>query len=159
MVTLPSLISLLEGHTSLSTFLQSQGIDQISGWAPAVDIDESRSVLLIKINIAGVEDEDLKIDFYNNLLKIGGVRNHHTEENLVSIKSEIPHGQFEREIILPISVTSQESVNIETKNGMIFIRIDKEREERNRFSINVSNKNPSETNSPHQNPSSDGDII
>ena len=154
---LPSLleqsIAVMEGEITLSNFLRSQGIDQIRGWAPAVDIDESTSVLLVKIIIAGVEDEDLDINFYNNILKIGGIRNRNLEEDFVSIKGEITYGSFEREIILPISVTSRESVNIETKNGIIYIKIDKTREEKNRFSVHLS------TPQKNQSVNSDQDTI
>ena len=51
---------------------------------------------------------------------------------------EIIYGKFERQIIIPISVTNRESVKISSKNGVLIIVIDKEREERNRFSIRVS---------------------
>ena len=149
MVTIPPLVEqLLGGDINITNFLRSQGFDQVRGWAPLVDIDESTSILQVKINIAGVKDEDLDIDFYNNILKVGGVRNRYPEEDFVSIKSEIPYGSFEREIILPISVTSRESVNIETKNGIMYITIDKKREERNRFSVRVSSPNTSQIDSP-----------
>lgn len=126
----------------VTDFLQSQGVDMNEIWSPAVDIIESSSSINIYVNIPGVKDDSIDVDFFNNKLNIKGERARPFLGNNCTVrKHEIIYGHFERSITLPISVTSRESVNIKSENGVLIIFIDKAREERNRFSVRINSNN------------------
>lgn len=137
-------IALMEGHQSnnvtgaLSEFLQSQGVNMNDFWQPAVDIAETVTTITVYINIPGVKNNSIDVDFFNNRVIIKGERKKPFNDRTTLVKNEIIYGRFERQIIIPISVTSRDSVKINSKNGVLIIVIDKEREERNRFSLRVS---------------------
>ena len=141
MTTLPVLltqgISLMEGNSNLSDLLLPNGVEH-RGWRPQVDIEETQSTVIVKVNVAGVEHDTLDVDFYNNLVSVRGARERGCPDATSYIRNEIPYGEFERRINIPLSVTSRESVKIELINGMLRIHLDKTREERNRFSMGVS---------------------
>ena len=128
----------MEGNRTISDLIHASGAVDGHGWQPQVDITETTTTVLVQVNIAGVPDEEIDVDFYNNLVCVRGLRERSTLEGVSYVRSEIPCGEFERRIAIPVSVTSPESVNIKSSNGMLYIAIDKAREERNRFSINVS---------------------
>lgn len=127
----------MEGNSSLSDLIRPNGLEH-RGWRPQVDIEETQSTITVKLNVAGVEHDTIDVDFYNNLVSVKGVRQRGCPDGTVYVKNEIPYGEFERRINLPLSVTSRESVKIELVNGVLRIHIDKTREERNRFSMGVS---------------------
>ena len=136
-------IALMEGNQSsnvsgaLSEFLQSQGVNLNEIWQPAVDIVENSNVVCVYINIPGVKNDTIDVDFFNNRIVITGERKRPFTERMSVVKNEIIYGKFERQIIIPISVTNQENVKITSKCGVLVITIDKAGEERNRFSLRV----------------------
>jgi HSP20 family molecular chaperone IbpA len=137
-------IALMEGNQTnnltgaLSEFLQGQGLNINEIWQPSADIIESENNITVYINIPGVKNDSIDVDFFNNRVIITGERKKPFSANSIIVKNEIIYGSFERQVIIPISVTSRENVKINTKNGVLIIIIDKEREQRNRFSVRVS---------------------
>lgn len=123
---------------ALSEFLQGQGLNINEIWQPAADIIENENNIVVYINIPGVKNESIDVDFFNNRVIVKGERKRPFSVNAVIVKNEIIYGTFERQVILPISVTARENVKINVKNGVLVIIIDKTREERNRFSVRVS---------------------
>jgi HSP20 family molecular chaperone IbpA len=126
----------MEGNSTLSDLIRSNGGEH-HGWQPQVDIEETQSTITVKLNVAGVDHDTLDVDFYNNLVSVKGARDRGCPDGTVYVRNEIPYGEFERKISIPLSVTLRESVKLELINGMLRIRIDKTREERNRFSMGV----------------------
>lgn len=136
-------IALIEGNQStnvsgaLSEFLQSQGVNLNDIWQPAVDIVENTTNVSVYINIPGVKNDTIDVDFFNNRIVVTGERKRPFSERMSVVKNEIIYGRFERQIIIPISVTNRENVKISSKGGVLLITIDKTGEERNRFSLRV----------------------
>jgi len=136
-------IALMEGNQStnvsgaLSEFLQSQGVNLNDIWQPAVDIVESSTNVCVYINIPGVKNDTIDVDFFNNRIVVTGERKRPFSERMSIVKNEIIYGRFERQIIIPISVTNRENVKISSKSGVLVITIDKTGEERNSFSLRV----------------------
>ena len=137
-------IALMEGTQQgnvsgvLSDFLQSQGMNMNDFWQPSVDIVETSTTITVYINIPGIKNNSIDVDFFNNRIIVTGERKKPFSDRSTIVKNEIIYGRFERQIIIPVSVTSRDSVKINSKNGVLVIIIDKEREERNRFSVRVS---------------------
>jgi HSP20 family protein len=137
-------IALMEGNQQnnvsgvLSDFLQSQGLNMNDFWQPSVDIVETSTTVTVYINVPGIKNNSIDVDFFNNRIIVTGERKKPFSDRTTIVKNEIIYGKFERQIIIPISVTNRESVKISSKNGVLIIVIDKEREARNRFSVQVS---------------------
>lgn len=142
-------ISLLEGQQNnnisgaLSEFLQSQGLNMNEIWQPSADIVENIDNVTVYMNIPGVNNDSIDVDFFNERVVVTGERKRPFSDIMTVVKNEIIYGKFERHINLPISVTNRDSVNISSNNGVLVIVIDKTKERRNRFSLRV----PSTTSS------------
>jgi HSP20 family molecular chaperone IbpA len=137
-------ISLMEGNNTsnvsgaLSEFLQTQGLNMNEIWQPSVDIVENSDTITVYINIPGVKNDSIDVDFFNNKVIVTGERKKPFSDRTTLVKNEIIYGKFERQIIIPISVTNRDNVKIISKNGVLIITIDKLSEEKNRFSLKVS---------------------
>jgi HSP20 family molecular chaperone IbpA len=128
--------------STISHFLQSQSVASGSGWSPAIDMIEDERNINIFINIAGVTKETLDIEFFNNVVLVSGerVKPYTEDSNVRVLKSRILYGPFTTKINMPISVTSKETVTTSLENGVLRIVIDKTLEERNRFSVRLTDE-------------------
>jgi HSP20 family molecular chaperone IbpA len=136
-------IALLEGQQNnnisgaLSEFLQSQGLNMNEIWQPSADIVENINNVTVYMNISGVNNDSIDVDFFNERVVVTGERKRPFSDEMTVVKNEIIYGKFERHINLPISVTNRDSVKISSNNGVLVIVIDKTIEGRNRFSLRV----------------------
>tara|TARA_B100001996_G_C18464344_1_gene517378 strand:- start:265 stop:720 length:456 start_codon:yes stop_codon:yes gene_type:complete len=146
MATLPEVlqnsIHLLE--TNLNTSFAEQLGDMLNNnsgrgeflWRPPVDMFETETHVKIYANVAGINADNMNVDFFNNVVVITGERNFpNQEENMSQRQREIIYGKFKRNITLPLSVTNRDSVSVVIKDGVLSIIIDKSLETANRFSV------------------------
>lgn len=94
-------------------------------WMPHIDVYESADEIIVLADLAGINKEELHIELNRRKIKIAGVR------KMISVianarysLAEIPHGYFERNIILP-SVADAESALASYADGILMIRINK----------------------------------
>lgn len=138
-----SSIALLEGQQNsnvsgaLSKFLQSQNMNG----QPSVDIVENNDNVTVYMNISGVNNDSIDVDFFNERVIVTGERKRPFSDEMTVVTNEIIYGKFERHVNLPISVTNRDSVKISSNNGVLVIVIDKTTEGRNRFSLRVPSSN------------------
>jgi HSP20 family protein len=98
--------------------------NQSRNWRPPTDVYESDDHIIIKVEIAGMSQENFEITFYKNVLSISGCR---TDENS-SIRSfhqlEIGYGEFLStiEINIPIQVDQAEAIY---NNGFLILMLPK----------------------------------
>lgn len=102
---------------------------------PSYDIFYDSDTLLVILEIPGISKEDIKLDFFNNMLTVKGKKQKIIDKNV--FQGEIFYGNFERNIQLPISVTSDQNVSIQLQNGLLLITIDVAKELTNKFTINL----------------------
>ena len=104
---------------------------------PPVDIIEEKNLITIYIDIPGILTSSIDINFFNNKIEISGerVRKYNT---INIIKKEIVYGKFQKEIVLPLSITKKESVSHSVSDGVLIILIDKTKEIENKFKLNIS---------------------
>ena len=69
------------------------------------------------------------------MLTVKGKKQKIIDKNV--FQGEIFYGNFERNIQLPISVTSDQNVSIQLQNGLLLITIDVAKELTNKFTINL----------------------
>lgn len=69
-------------------------------WQPPVDILENDSELMIIVALPGVQARDLDVRVDGDTLLIAAVRSLPATDTSVIRRLEIPHGRFERSIVL-----------------------------------------------------------
>jgi HSP20 family protein len=102
---------------------------------PNYDIFYDKDSLDIVLEIPGLNKDDIKLDFFNNLLTINCEKK--KKINKPIFQGEINYGTFKKDIQLPISVTSKEHVTIKMENGTLIININIKKEHENKFSIEL----------------------
>ena len=117
--------------------------DDQKGWHPSVDIIDTKNNIYVYVELPGIHENSISIDFFNNKLSISGekIKKHTTHSYTKLCKQEIVYGKFNRELTLPINVTNQKNVTINYENGILTLSIDKKKEEQNRFSMNLKEVN------------------
>ncbi|MEN6310944.1 MAG: Hsp20/alpha crystallin family protein [Acidobacteriota bacterium] len=99
-----------------------------SSWAPAVDIYETETEVVLTAEIPGIEEKDIEIKVEDNTLTLKGERKFEKEtkeENYHRI--ERAYGSFFRSFTLPTYV-DQDRVEAEHENGVLKIHMPKKDE-------------------------------
>lgn len=76
-------------------------------WRPLTDVYETDRDLVVKVEIAGMAEEDFTISLSNRSLRISGARSD-PEDKLAYQQLEIPYGHFCTEIFLPYAVAYED---------------------------------------------------
>ena len=100
----------------------------MGAWAPAVDIYEKGSDVVLKAELPGVEPKDVDIRIENNVLTLSGERKLDTEvqrENYHRV--ERAYGSFTRAFTLPSTVDTSK-VKADFKDGVLRITLPKREE-------------------------------
>lgn len=110
-----------------------------TAWNPAVDVAEESDRILVKVEVPGVDEKDLRISFEDGLLTVSGERRFERKDERNYHRIERAYGSFTRTFSLPRSVKADEIV-ANYRNGILEIEIPKKEEARARqISINVNN--------------------
>ncbi len=94
-------------------------------WQPAADVYEGRDGWLIKLELAGVRREDVRLHVRGNFLSIAGRRvdvERQRERGLRLRSMEITYAEFERGFEFPRSI-EQARILTDFRNGMLLVRI------------------------------------
>lgn len=95
-------------------------------WAPATDIFETADAIQIKIELAGVREEDVEVKVSDNMLVVRGLRRDELnvkKENFHLM--EVQYGVFERAFGLPDHMEVK-NISARLKNGFLLITIPKD---------------------------------
>ncbi len=90
---------------------------------PPTDIYETDDKIVVRVEIAGVNDNDFAIVLDQNLLTISGVRSE-TSERKAYYQMEIHFGEFYTSIEIPVAI-EKEKVEAEYKNGFLWVFLPK----------------------------------
>jgi HSP20 family molecular chaperone IbpA len=83
------------------------GGDGASGWAPPVDMVETKTEVFVLVALPGAAPRDIKVGFDGLTLTISGVRHLPAPfRKAVIHRLEIPNGRFERRIPLPVECSA-----------------------------------------------------
>ena len=74
-----------------------------STWSPPTDVYETEENCVIKLEIAGMRDEDFEVAFENNILTISGNRPDLNERRAYH-QMEIRFGKFEIAVEIPVKI-------------------------------------------------------
>jgi HSP20 family protein len=92
-------------------------------WSPPIDVYETEESCIIKVEVAGMRDEDFEVAFENNILLIHGNRPDRNERRAYH-QMEIRFGSFELAIEIPV-VVDIEKAKAEYKDGFLVIDLPK----------------------------------
>jgi HSP20 family protein len=107
-------------------------------WAPAVDVAEETDKLLVRVEVPGVEEKDLKIHFEDGLLTVSGERQFERTDTRNYHRIERAYGSFTRTFSLPRSIDAAK-ISANYRNGILEIEIPKLEEAKpKQIAINVS---------------------
>ncbi|MCD6404459.1 MAG: Hsp20/alpha crystallin family protein [Planctomycetes bacterium] len=97
-----------------------------TSWRPNMDVYEADQAVVVSLEIPGVRPEDIEIMQYADRLQVSGVRRPGSGETPKRFQQiEIVCGQFEKEIILPLSLRGA-PVEAALSLGILSLRISKE---------------------------------
>jgi HSP20 family protein len=94
-----------------------------SVWSPPTDVYETEENYVIKLEIAGMRDEDFDVAFEENILMISGFRSDLNERRAYH-QMEIRFGRFELAVEIPVTV-NMEKATAEYKDGFLTIMLPK----------------------------------
>lgn len=100
-----------------------------------IDIVNDEKETVIYADLSGIDRSTINVDFFNNKLLIRAEKT--KSYSSVPQVSEIKYGKLERTITLPFAVTKKEAVSTSYNNGMLIVKINKDFEYENKFSITL----------------------
>jgi len=99
-----------------------------SYWTPAVDIAEKQDEYIVKMELPGVNKDDVKINLESNILTIKGEKKQEKEEMEKNLhRIERSYGSFQRSFTLPTTVKS-DKIDAVFKDGVLSISLPKAEE-------------------------------
>lgn len=105
---------------------QSQQIQHSANWRPLADIHESAETVTIKVELAGMNEEDIEVTLYEDALVISGERrdDHEHGERLYYHEAQIRYGPFRLEVYIS-SPIDREAVLARYENGFLWVDLQK----------------------------------
>ncbi len=107
-----------------------------TGFYPAVDVFEDEENVMVEVEAAGVEKENVNISFDNGVLSINGEKkSRELDCDVLFHRIERNYGKFHRNIAIPYEIDIK-NIFAEAKNGVIKIVLPKKINSE-KFKINV----------------------
>ena len=96
-----------------------------SSWTPNTDVYETPETLVVRLELAGIERNDLQITLNDRLLLVRGHRKDPCRSGRCSFRQmEIDYGYFERRIVIPKTVDGNR-VRAQFRDGFLHIELPK----------------------------------
>jgi HSP20 family protein len=94
-------------------------------WTPAVDVAEHDDAFQVKVELPGVQKDDVKITMQENILTIRGEKKQEKESRSTEHhRLERSYGSFQRSITLPASV-KHDKIEAFYKDGILTVTLPK----------------------------------
>ena len=94
-------------------------------WRPPTDVYETEEAIVIRVEIAGMREQDFSVALEDRTLTIRGIRSDPTGRRAF-YQMEIPFGEFSTEVELPAPIVS-EGVEAVYRDGFLQITLPKAR--------------------------------
>ena len=113
--------------------------DRLRGdsWQPDVDIFETETALVVRVEIAGVRSQDLNVKVDGQILRIAGIRPAPDGSQVRRLhQMEIASGPFERRLRIPIPF-DRNGVSAHVADGFLTVTLPKRETGPRRVSVEV----------------------
>ena len=112
---------MLPFHDAVNRLLSDQ--NQARPWSPAVDIFETETELLLKVDAAGMSQADIDVQLENGTLTLKGERKFEKDDKVKGYhRTERSYGAFARSFTLPDTV-DPEGVRADYAQGVLTITL------------------------------------
>ncbi len=105
-------------------------------WSPAVEVVENDKEFRFMLEVPGLEQKDIAIEFDNGVLTFTGEKGSEEHKDGERVRSERWYGKFSRSFTLPKSA-DPEKISASLKNGVLVVAVQK-REEAKPRKVEVS---------------------
>lgn len=99
-----------------------------SAWRPPTDVYETEDLIIIRVEIAGMKEQDFEVELQGHVLSVRGIRQD-TPEQRAYHQVEIRFGEFYIDLHLPAPVIPG-GVKADYDNGFLVITLPKEKSRR-----------------------------
>ncbi len=108
-------------------------------WIPAMDLVETKQHFILRADLPGLKESDVKVELEDNVLTISGERKaEHEEQREGYYRIERASGRFARSLTLPDGIDAG-SISASFREGVLEVRVPKPEERKpQRVSIDVS---------------------
>lgn len=97
----------------------------LGDWSPTMDISETKESLVVRLEVSGMDQNDIRISLQENLLTITGERRQEKgEKDERYHHMERSYGIFTRGVRLPVAVDGSK-VTATFKNGLLTVTLPK----------------------------------
>jgi len=105
---------------------QSQLTQRSVAWRPPADIHESAESMTVKIELAGMSEEEIEVTLYEDALMVSGERrdDHEHGEKLYYHEALIRYGPFRFVVLVPQPI-DREAVTARYENGFLWVELPK----------------------------------
>jgi HSP20 family protein len=93
-------------------------------WSPPTDLYETKEAYVVRVEIAGMREEDFEVLLENNTISISGSRPDLTEKQRAYQQMEIRFGKFSTTLNLPGPINA-EHARAEYKDGFLTVILPK----------------------------------
>lgn len=98
------------------------------GWAPSLDVSEGEDSVTVRVEIPGVDPDDIDVSLSGDVLVISGQKKEESEERREGYyHTERRFGSFRRGVPLPASV-DPERISAEYDKGVLTVKMNKTEE-------------------------------
>ena len=102
--------------------------ERFGTYAPDIDVRETDNEILVNVEIAGMDEKDLKVSVRENILTLKGEKKQEEETEGTTYRiNERCYGQFERTITLPTNIKT-DAITAHYKNGILAVTLPKAEE-------------------------------
>ncbi len=92
-------------------------------WSPPTDLYETETAYIVRVEIAGVQEQDFSVVVENNVLTVHGTRRD-TSQRRAFHQMEVHYGEFSAVVSVPGPVDPEKS-NAEYEDGFLVITLPK----------------------------------
>jgi HSP20 family protein len=98
---------------------------RLGDFTPMLDFSESKDAFVVKVEIPGIDPQDIAVSLENQMLAIKGEKRHETEhKDEQYYRTERSYGAFARTVRLPATVDGSK-VTAGFKNGLLTVTLPK----------------------------------
>jgi HSP20 family protein len=110
--------------------LATDADEEVSTWAPTLDVSETDSEYLVRADLPAVKKEDVSVTIDNEMLTIAGERKFDRQEESEKVhRRETVRGTFSRSLSLPDNANA-DGIRAESKDGVLTVHVPKTKVER-----------------------------
>jgi HSP20 family protein len=108
-----------------SFFSGSRDLEAFADFSPNLDVKETAKQVTMKVDLPGIDEDDIELEIDNDILRLRGERSEEVEDEKEEHRYiERRYGRFERSLRLPFA-PGENDVKTDFRKGVLTIRIAK----------------------------------